>query len=328
MAPGNRALPPRDSEEESARSGPGSTSDPAVPGGFRSGFVALAGRPNVGKSTLLNRLLGRKVSIVSPVPQTTRLIIRTVSRDPTSEIIYIDTPGLHKPRHRMNREMVRQAREALSGVDLLAVLIDGPEGIGQGDRYLFRLVSGIASPAFLVINKIDAMPRSSLLPIMAEAARLGSWEEIVPCSAQTGEGCAELGSLIRRRIPEGPPLFPEGFADELPLKLAVGERIREQVLLRTRQEVPHSTAVVVDRIEEPGPAGHRIEATIFVDRESQKGILIGRGGEMLKAIGIASRAELADFLGRPVHLSLWVKVKHGWREDPLILRLLGISSDV
>jgi GTPase len=149
----------------------------------------------------------------------------------------------------------------------------------------------------------------------------------VPCSARTGEGCAELEALIRRRIPEGPPLFPEGFAEDLPLRLGVGERIREQVLLRTRQEVPHSTAVVVDRIDDPGPGGCRVSATIFVDRESQKGILIGRGGEMLKAIGTASRAELAGYLGHPVHLSLWVKVKQGWREDPLILRLLGISPD-
>jgi len=298
---------------------------PAGPPGFRSGFVALAGRPNVGKSTLLNRLVGSKISIVSPVSQTTRLIIRAVARTPEAEVIYLDTPGIHRPLFQMNREMVRLAREALHEVDLAVLLIEGPEGLGPGDTYTTRLLAEARPPAFLVINKIDAMRKADLLPLMKEASRLHPWEEIFPCSALTGDGCEELAAAIRKRLPVGGALFPEDFLTDLPTRLSLGEQIREQVLLRTREEIPHATAVLVDEIERNERGDYRVAATLFVDRESQKGILIGHQGEMLKAIGQAARLEMASYLEAPVHLSLWVKVKRRWRDDPTVLRLLGIA---
>ena len=296
-----------------------------APPGFHSGFVALAGRPNVGKSTLLNRLVGAKVSIVSPVPQTTRVVIRAVARSSHAEVVYLDTPGIHRPQYRMNREMVRSAQEALSGVDLLLLLIEGPTGFGPGDAYMLRVLEGTPLPVFLVINKIDAMPRSALLPLIDGVRRRREWREIFPCSALTGEGCEELERCVRSLLPEGPPMFPADFLTDLPTRLALGELIREQVLLRTREELPHSTAVMVDRLEETEKGEYRIGATVYVDRDSQKGIIIGKGGEMLKAIGTAARREISAHLGAAAHLSLWVKVKKGWRNDPLLLRLLGVA---
>ena len=301
------------------------SSNEDTPPGFRSGFVALTGRPNVGKSTLLNQLVGTKVSIVSPVPQTTRLVIRALSRSPETEVVYLDTPGIHKPHHRMNREMVRSARQAFSEVDLVLLLIEGPQGFGPGDSYMIEALSSARSPVFLVINKIDAMARPALLPLIDKARGLREWGEIVPCSAVTGENCDALKRSILSRLPLGPPLFPADFQTDLPIRLDMGERIREQILVRTRDEIPHTTAVIVDSYEETAKGEYRVGATIYVDRKSQKGILIGRRGEMLKAIGTAARHELAARMNAPVHLSLWVKVKQGWRNDALLLRLLGIS---
>ncbi len=305
----------------------GSPGERPVPPGFRSGFVALAGRPNVGKSTLLNRLVGAKVSIVSQVPQTTRVVIRAVARKAEAEIVYLDTPGIHRPQHRMNQEMVRSARESLEGVDLLLLLMDGPEGFGPGDGYVLHLLKESPFPVFLVVNKIDAMAKRDLLPLIDEVRKRRDWDEILLCSALTGEGCGDLERCILRRLPEGPPLFPADFLTDLPTRLALGEMVREQILLRTREEVPHSTAVIVERLEETEKGEYRVGATIYVDRESQKGIVIGRGGEMLKAIGAAARKEMGSFLGGTAHLSLWVKVKRGWRNDPLLLRLLGIAPE-
>jgi GTP-binding protein Era len=307
---------------------PSPASGESVTPGFRSGFVALAGRPNVGKSTLLNRLVGTKISIVSPVPQTTRVVIRAVARTPETEVVYLDTPGIHRPQYRMNREMVRSSREALSGVDLLLLLMDGPEGFGPGDSYMLQVLSGVTFPVFLVINKIDGMARSALLPLIDDVRRRRDWAEILPCSALSGEGCEELASCIRGRLPEGPPLFPSDFVTDLPTRLSLGELIREQILMRTREELPHSTAVIVDHLEKTERGEYRVSATIFVDRESQKRIVIGKGGEFLKAVGIAARKEMASRMGAVTHLSLWVKVKKGWRDDPLVLRILGIVSEI
>lgn len=304
------------------------TSGPGSAGGapFRAGFVSLSGRANVGKSTLLNHLVGTKVSIVSPVAQTTRVVIRAVSRLPGCEVVYLDTPGIHKPEYRMNREMVQRARQVLSEVDLAALVIEGPEGFGPGDAYATQLLKESGTPALLVINKIDAMPRNRLLPLIAQASAKHPWEEIIPCSALTGEGCEVIVPAIARRLPPGEPLFPEEFLSDLPERLAVAELIREQVLLRTRQEVPHAVAVMVEKMETTPQGDRRIEATLLVERDSQKGILIGRGGEMLKAIGQSARAGIASTLGTAVHLFLQVKVRKRWRDDPAILRMLGIVA--
>ncbi|HYV85191.1 MAG TPA: GTPase Era [Patescibacteria group bacterium] len=302
-------------------SGAGEPTAPAS--GFRCGFVALVGRPNVGKSTLMNHLVGSKLAIVSDVPQTTRFPIRGILHRDNVQIVFIDTPGIHKPRFRLNEEMVRMATQVLREADLVAVLVDGSEGYGPGDRFVFERVRESNAKAYLILNKIDQMPHEGLLPLIDEAARLGQFEEIVPLSARTGENCDRLESLLRARMPEGPPHFPAETLTDLPQRLMIAETIREQVLLKTRQEVPHAAAVVIDTMDEEGTL-LRINATIYVERDSQKGIIIGEQGRMVKEIGTAGRHNLETLLGRRVHLALWVKVKQAWRDDPGLLRLIGI----
>jgi GTP-binding protein Era len=296
----------------------------AAPEDFRCGFVALVGRPNVGKSTLMNRLLGTKLSIVTDVPQTTRFPVRGVLHRSQVQIVFIDTPGIHKPRYRLNEEMVRTATQVLREVDVVAVLVDAADGFGPGDRFVFDRVRDSGVRAFLILNKVDEMPREEVLPLIDEAAKLGLFEEIVPLSALTGENCDRLEALLRDRMPQGPPHFPPDTLTDLPQKLVIGETIREQVFLKTRQEVPHATAVVVDSTEEDGDL-LRINATIYVERDSQKGIVIGDQGRMVKEIGTASRRNLEAHLGRRVHLALWVKVREAWRDDPALLRLIGLT---
>ncbi len=303
---------------------PTATPVPAIPEGFRCGFVAIIGRANVGKSTLLNRLVGAKLSIVSEVPQTTRFPVRGVLHREKCQVVFIDTPGVHKPRYRMNEEMVRLTTRVLREVDRVALLVDASDGLGPGDRFVFDLVREAGSKTILMLNKVDLMPRESLLPLIDEAARTGLFQEIVPASALTGENCDRLEAVIVAAMPEGPPHFPPDMLTDLPQRLAIAEIIREQVFLRTRQEVPHATAVTVDSMEKGEDGLARIHATVLVDRESHKGILIGEGGRMMKGIGTAARHELETFLGGRVHLSLWVKVRQGWRDDTTLLRLIGL----
>jgi len=304
--------------------GAGAPSGDAAPEGFRSGFVALAGRANVGKSTLMNRLLGTKLSIVSDVPQTTRVPIRGVLHREGCQVVFIDTPGIHKPRYRMNEEMVRLTTRVLKEVDLVAVLVDASDGLGPGDRFVFDLVTQAGSRNLLILNKIDLMPRERLLPLIDDAATTGLFEEIVPLSALNGENCDRLERVIVARMPPGPPHFPPETLTDLPERLAVAEIIREQVFQKTRQEVPHATAVMIESVRKDPGGLARVDATIVVDRPSQKGILIGEGGSMMKTIGTAARHNLEAFLGSRVHLSLWVKVKEGWRDDAALLRLIGL----
>lgn len=296
----------------------------AVGKSFRCGFVALAGRANVGKSTLLNQLLGSKVAIVSTVPQTTRFPVRGVLHRPGLQVIVIDTPGIHKPRYRMNEEMVRMATRILKEVDLVAVIVDASEGLGPGDRFVFDQVKQAGIGSFLVLNKIDLMPKERLLLMIDEARKTGLFEEIIPLSALTGENCDRLERVITERMPEGPPHFPPETLSDLPERLAIAELIREQVFVKTRQEVPHATAVLIEAVRKDEKGLTRIDATILVDRDSQKSILIGEGGGMMKAIGTAARHNLETLLKGRVHLSLWVKVKEGWRDDPALLRLIGL----
>ena len=299
-------VPPQDGEEPS-----------------RCGFVALIGRANVGKSTLMNRLVGSKLSIVSTVPQTTRFPVRGVLHRVGCQIVFIDTPGIHKPRYRLNEEMVRLTTRVLKEVDLVSILVDASDGFGPGDRFVFELVRSAGSRNFLLLNKTDLMAKEKLLPLIEEASKSGLFEEIVPLSAMTGDNCDRLESLLVRRMPPGPPLFPPDTLTDLPQKLLVAEMIREQVLLKTHQEVPHATAVVVDTIRKDGDL-MRIDATVFVERSSHKGILIGEGGRMMKLIGSGARLNIESALGSRVHLSLWVKVKEGWRDDTSLLRQIGL----
>ena len=291
----------------------------------RCGFVALVGRANVGKSTLMNRAVGTKISIVSEVPQTTRFPVRGVLHRPGLQIVFIDTPGIHKPRYRMNEEMVRMATRVLREVDLVAALMDASEGFGPGDRFVFDLLRQAHSRSLLVLNKVDLTAKLNLLPLIEEANRTGLFEEIVPVSALTGENMDRLLTVIGAKMPPGPPHFPEDMVTDLPQRQAIAELIREQVFQQTRQEVPHSTAVVLDLVEAAENGLTRIHATIVADKESQKGILIGEGGRMMKSIGTGARQRLQEYLGSRVHLSLWVKVKRGWRDDSELLRLIGLS---
>ena len=300
----------------------------------RSGFVGIIGRPNVGKSTLLNAYLGEKIAIVSPQPQTTRHRILGVLTRPDVQIMFLDTPGLHAPEHALGRHMLEVAKAVLDEVDVLVVLIDGRHGITAEDEQVFGRVRqalrrpGSDSPkpiALLGINKVDIVKKPRLLPLLEAGAKTGLFQDCIPISALTGEQLEVLLQRIIAHLPEGPEWYePHQQTDQTDIQ-RVGELIREQVLLATRQEVPHAVAVVVDQMEQRGRVT-AIEATIVVEREGQKAIVIGRGGMMLKGIGQAARKEIERLLGKKVHLGLWVKVAEAWRKDPHLLQRLGYTG--
>ena len=309
-----------------------------------SGFAALVGRPNVGKSTLLNRLVGEKIAIVSPKPQTTRTRITGVVTRPEGQVAFVDTPGIHDAKGALNRAMVETALGALEDVDLVLLLVEpalGPDGktaeVTPGVRAILERLGLVKKPVLLVVNKVDTVPKPLLLPFVTALTQVRPFDEVLFVSALTGDGLDRLLSTTLARLPEGPPLFgPETFTDQQEVGLAA-ELIREQVLRHTRQEVPHSAAVVVDAFDEseraplPGskPGGLqglvRIHATLFVERESQKAIVIGRRGAMLKAIGTDARKALERLLGTHVYLDLRVKVEPRWTESERGLRKVGLS---
>ena len=314
-----------DASPDTTPAGADTAPEPAVvPPGFRSGFVALVGRPNVGKSTLLNHLTGELLSIVTEVPQTTRFPVRGVRHLAGAQIVFIDTPGIHKPRHRLNEEMVRAATQVLREVDVVVVLVDASDGYGPGDRFVFDRVRDAQARAILVLNKVDQMRKEDLLPLIDQAARLDLFQEIVPISAAQGDNCDRLLDVIVARLPEGPPHFPPEYVTDLPLRQRLSEAIRAEILHRTRQEVPHAVAVQIEAITEEEKLT-RIDATILVERDSQKGIVIGDGGQRIKEIGSAARKRLEQLVGRQVHLALWVKVRPDWRDNEPLLRLLGLT---
>ncbi len=294
----------------------------------RSGTVALVGRPNAGKSTLLNRLVGAKVAITSNKPQTTRHRILGVLTRPGGQVIFVDTPGVHRPHYRMNRRMMDATRAALHDVDVVALLIDVTEEAGGGLRYAIGLVSDLEAPVFLLLNKVDRIAKGKLLPMIAAYSERGSWAEVIPISALKGDNCERFLEVVLGYLPEGPPLFPEDALTDRSERFLTAELVREQVLRRTREELPYTTAVIVDAWEEPDRRGGvvRIFATIMVDAESQKPIVIGRAGSMLKAIGTAAREQIEEMLGRRVFLDLRVKVRKGWREDAPTLDRLEIEG--
>jgi len=297
----------------------------AGPAAFRSGFVAVVGRPNVGKSTLVNRLVGEKVAIVSDKPQTTRNRILAVLNRPDAQIVLFDTPGIHKPMHRMNERMVEAAVGSLGQVDLALWLVDVTEAYGPGDRYVRDVLQRSGKPVLLGLNKIDLVPKPRLLPLIDEYHRLLDFAEVVPLSGLKGDNVDRLAGLLTAHLPPGERLYPDDFLTDQPERFFVAEMIREQILRHTREEIPYSTAVVIDSFKEGEPVV-RIEASILVERDSQKGILIGRGGGMLKAIGSAARREIEAFLGTKIYLGLFVKVREGWREDPAVLDEMGLGK--
>ena len=294
---------------------------------MKSGFVALIGRPNAGKSTLLNRLVGQKLAIVSDKPQTTRNRITGVRNFPEGQAVFVDTPGVHRPMHRLNVRMVDAALEALRQVDVVAVIVDATEAPGGGDRYLLDIVKDVAKPKVLVLNKVDAVHKDTLLPMIERYSRAGRFNDIVPVSALDGENVDRLEKALLSHLPEGEPLYDEEYLTDQPERFFVAELVREQVLQHTRAELPFSSAVIVDRFEEPDEKGLlRLYCTILVERESQKPIVIGRGGEMIKAIGTAARRELERFFDTRVFLDLRVKVRADWREDERMLDTLGLPQ--
>jgi GTPase len=293
--------------------------------GGRAGFVSVVGRPNVGKSTLVNQLVGQKVAIVSDKPQTTRNRILAVVNKPEGQIVLFDTPGIHKPMHRMNRRMVDTAEKSLGQVDLAVWVIDVTEAYGPGDRYVREVLKKADRPVILAINKIDRVPKPKILSVIDQYRTLLDFVEVVPISARDGDNVDVLSSLLLKYLPEGPRLYPEDFLTDLPERFFVAEMVREQILRMTREEIPYTTGVVIESFkEEEGLV--RIEATIFAERESQKGILIGKGGGMLKEVGTAARRQIEDFLGTKIFLGLFVKVRERWREDAAILDEMGLGD--
>jgi len=295
---------------------------------MKAGFVAFIGRPNAGKSTLLNRLVGAKLAIVSDKPQTTRTRILGVQNYPEGQVVFLDTPGIHRPLHRMNVRMVDAAVDTISEVDVLGLVVDASEPSGKGDEFVLELLKRAEVPVFLLLNKIDLVRKSKLLPVMERYGAMHRFAEIIPISAETGENVDRLERAILDRLPEGEPLYPADYLTDQPERFFAAETVREKVLQFTHAEIPFSSAVVVDRFEEPATPAEllRIYCTIIVDRESQKPIIVGRGGAMIKKIGTAARLDLEKFFDTRVFLDLHVRVKSEWRDDDRTLHDIGVHG--
>ncbi len=298
-----------------------------APSGFKSGYAVLWGKPNVGKSTLLNYLVGEKIAIVSPKPQTTRNRIVGVVETENAQIVMLDTPGVHHPRHKLGEYLVAEARAALEGADVVLFMVDATEPPTPDDERAAELLNNLLrempTPVLLVVNKIDAISPAMLQERKLLYEALGNYDETVTISALTGEGIPLLLRKIVDRLPEGPPYYPLGTITDQPEKLPIAEAIREAVLHYTHEEVPHAVAVVVDEFEHRSEKLAYVKATIFVEKESQKGIIIGQGGQMLKKIGTMARMEIERWFGKKVYLEIWVKVAKNWRKDENTLRRFG-----
>ncbi|MEB3349946.1 MAG: GTPase Era [Cyanobacteriota bacterium] len=302
---------------------------PPTPEGFRSGFVALIGRPNVGKSTLLNQLVGQKVAITSPVAQTTRHRLRAILTTPAAQLVLLDTPGIHKPQHLLGQRLVQSARNAIGEVDVVLLLVDGSQPAGRGDAFIVQLLRQAGMPVRLALNKSDRTGAdaddiaTTYRQLLAEAG--ADWP-LHRCSALHGSGCAALVEALAGDLPEGPHLYPADAVSDQPEQQLLAELIREQVLQHTREEVPHSVAVRIERIEEQERGRTAVLATVLVERASQKGILIGRGGSMLRTIGQGARLQMQKLFAGPVYLELFVKVVPNWRRHPGRLAELGYTG--
>jgi GTP-binding protein Era len=291
----------------------------------RTGYVSLIGRPNAGKSTLLNRIIGEKIAIVSDKPQTTRNRILAVKNYADGQIVFVDTPGIHRPMHRLNVRMVDTAVETLREVDVVVLLFDASTKPGHGDAFVSRLLADVKTPVVLVLNKIDLVAKAKLLPLMDNAQTWHDFAAIVPVSAATGDGVERLEKVLLERLPEGEPAFPDDYLTDQPERTFVSETVREKVLQYTRAELPFSTAVVVDEFnEQERDRLLRLYCTIYVETESQKPIVIGRGGEMIKRVGSEARHDLEKFFGTKVFLDLRVKVNPNWRDNDRVLDAIGV----
>jgi|HubBroStandDraft_2_1064218.scaffolds.fasta_scaffold01887_9 GTP-binding protein Era len=288
---------------------------------FQSGFVAIVGRPNAGKSTLVNTLVGQKVAIVSPKPQTTRNRIQGILNREDAQIVLIDTPGIHQPKNVLSRMMMDELQHALEGIDILCLIADASVDYGPGDRFSIEWIKRFHGPVYLLLNKVDRIAKHLLLPLIERYNKEFDFAEIFPISALTGAGCLDLVNSWLTRLPEAPPHFPPDQFTDQPERFLAAEVVREKAILQTRDEVPHAIAVLIDNFEET-PKLLRIRATIYVEREGQKGILIGKSGEAIKKIGTAARKELELILGSKIFLELFVKVQANWRQNSTLVRQL------
>ncbi|AIK39949.1 GTPase Era [Bacillus pseudomycoides] len=295
--------------------------------GYKSGFVSIIGRPNVGKSTFLNRIIGQKIAIMSDKPQTTRNKIQGVYTENDSQVIFIDTPGIHKPKHKLGDFMVKMAQTTLKEVDIVLFMVNAAEGFGRGEEFIIEKLQETKQPVFLVINKIDQVHPEQLLELIDQYRKLHEFAEIVPISALDGNNVEALIGAIKKYLPEGPQYYPDNQVTDHPERFIIAELIREKVLHLTREEVPHSVAVVIDAIQKREGGAVYVNATIIVERPSQKGIIIGKQGKMLKEVGKRARFDIEALLGSKVFLEVWVKVQKDWRNKMSQLRDLGFRED-
>ena len=295
--------------------------------GYKSGFISIIGRPNVGKSTFLNRVIGQKIAIMSDKPQTTRNKVQGVLTQNDSQMIFIDTPGIHKPKHKLGDFMMKVATNTLKEVDLILFMINAEEGYGRGDEFIIEKLQSVKTPVFLVVNKIDTMHPDDLLPIIEKYQKLYPFAAVVPISALEGNNVDTLLAQIKEHLPEGPQFYPADQVTDHPERFIISELVREKVLHLTREEIPHSVAVVIDSIKKMDNSDTiNVMATIIVERDSQKGIVIGKQGKMLKEVGSRARIAIETILGSKVFLELWVKVQKDWRNKASQLRDFGFDE--
>ncbi|MCY9546708.1 GTPase Era [Lysinibacillus xylanilyticus] len=297
--------------------------------GYKSGFISIIGRPNVGKSTFLNRVIGQKIAIMSDKPQTTRNKVQGVLTTNDSQMIFIDTPGIHKPKHKLGDFMLKVSKNTLREVDVIMFMVNAEQKLGKGDEFILEMLAGNPTPVFLVINKIDQIHPDELMGIIDSYKERYDFAEIVPISALQGNNVENLLATLSKYLPEGPQYYPADQVTDHPERFIISELIREKVLHLTREEIPHSIAVVIDKIrrDEENEDKIRVAATIIVERDSQKGIVIGKRGALLKEVGIRARKDIEMLLGSKVYLELWVKVQKDWRNKSTHLRDFGFRDD-
>ncbi|KIX90190.1 GTPase Era [Staphylococcus microti] len=294
---------------------------------YKSGFVTIIGRPNVGKSTFVNRVIGHKIAIMSDKAQTTRNKIQGVMTQDDAQIIFLDTPGIHKPKHKLGDYMMKVAKNTLSEIDAVMFMVNANEDIGRGDQYIMEMLKTVKTPVFLVLNKIDLVHPDELMPKIEQYQSYMSFAEIIPISALEGHNVDHFLNVLKSYLPEGPQYYPDGQISDHPEQFVVSELIREKILQTTSEEIPHSIGVNVERMVQEAEDRVRVEAVIYVERDSQKGIVIGKGGKKLKEIGKRARLDIEYLLGSKVYLDLWVKVQKDWRNKSHFIKQMGYVED-
>ncbi|EIA4846834.1 GTPase Era [Staphylococcus pseudintermedius] len=294
---------------------------------YKSGFVTIIGRPNVGKSTFVNRVIGHKIAIMSDKAQTTRNKIQGVMTQQDAQIVFLDTPGIHKPKHKLGDYMMKVAKNTLSEIDAVMFMVNVNEEIGRGDEYIMEMLKTVKTPVFLVLNKIDLVHPDALMPRIEQYQRYMDFAEIIPISALEGHNVDHFINVLKSYLPEGPQYYPDGQISDHPEQFVVSELIREKILQTTREEIPHAIGVNVERMTQESEDRVHIEAVIYVERDSQKGIVIGKGGKKLKEVGKRARLDIEHLLGSKVYLDLWVKVQKDWRNKSSFIKQMGYVED-